>query len=217
MRLKRCVWAVALVATWSMAAFAQSVPDVKLPASPTGQAAIQVGGTWEKADSGQRYSGGKWIVVDYSRPLLRGRQNIFGTDAEYGKAVAAGAPVWRAGANATTRLTTQAALEIGGKRLDPGTYNVFVELKPGNWTLVLTNQPVQEKYDPNDKVNLFGAYNYDPKFDVLRVPMTVTSSSVSMEQFLIAFANVTNTSATLAMWWDRTIASVDLTIPAAKP
>ena len=58
---------------------AQSVPEVKLPPSPAGQAAIQVGGTWTKDAKGQRYSGGKWIVVDYSRPLLRGRTSIFGT------------------------------------------------------------------------------------------------------------------------------------------
>jgi hypothetical protein len=44
-----------------------------------------------------------------------------------------GSPVWRAGANDTTRLTTQAALTIGGKTIQPGTYNVFVDLKPGAW------------------------------------------------------------------------------------
>ena len=42
----------------------------------------------------------------------------------------AGAPVWRAGANATTTLTTQVPLMVGGKRLEPGIYNVLVDLKP---------------------------------------------------------------------------------------
>ena len=32
------------------------------------------------------------------------------------------------------------------------------------------------KYDPNDKVLLYGAYNYDPKFDVLRAPMRLSTS-----------------------------------------
>ena len=61
--------------------------------------AVQLGGRWEKTDSGQRYADGKWVVVDYGRPLLRGRTNIFGAGAEYGKVVSDGSPVWRMGAN----------------------------------------------------------------------------------------------------------------------
>ena len=57
--------------------------------------------------------------------------------------------------------------------IEPGVYNVFIDLKPGAWTLVLNGQPVQAKYDPNDKVNLYGAYNYDAKFDVVRAPMQI--------------------------------------------
>jgi hypothetical protein len=213
MHLKHLLPTAALVTVSITAAFAQNVPDVKLPASPTGQAAIQVGGTWEKTDNGgQRYRDGKWIVVDYSRPLLRGRKDIFGSGDQYGKAVAAGAPVWRAGANATTRLTTQVPLTIGGKTIEPGVYSVFVDLKPNNWTLVLSSQPVQEKYDPNDKEKLFGAYNYSPKFDVLRVPMNVQSTDTSLEQFTIAFTNVSDAGATMVMYWDRTVANVDLKV-----
>src|SRR5690606_9777203 len=48
-----------------------SMPEVELPLSPPGQAAIQVGGTWTETGGGRRYTGGRWIVVDYSRPLLR--------------------------------------------------------------------------------------------------------------------------------------------------
>ena len=190
---------------------AQAIPDVKLPASPVGQAAIQLGGRWEKnADGGQRYRDGKWVVVDYSRPLLRGRTNIFGAAAEYGKTVMDGAPVWRAGANDTTRLTTQAPLQIGDKTIPAGVYNVFVALDGGRWTLVLNTQPVQPKYDPADKVRLYGAYNYDAKYDVLRVPMTVGSRTDSLEQFTIAFANVTDSTARLIMAWEKTMATIDL-------
>lgn len=193
-------------------AFAQAVPAVKLPPSPAGQAAVQLGGRWEKTEAGQRYRDGKWVVVDYGRPLLRGRQNIFGSGAEYGKQIAEGGPVWRAGANDTTRLTTQVPLVIGGKTVPPGAYNVFVELKPGNWSLVLNTQPVQETYDPNEKVKLYGAYNYDAKGDVFRVPMTVKSTDESVEQFTIGFVNVSESKATLTMAWDRTIATVDLSL-----
>ena len=191
--------------------FAQAIPDVKLSPSPLGQAAIQVGGKWDKtAEGGQTYRDGKWIVVDYGRPLLRGRKDIFGAGADYGKFVNADAPLWRAGANDTTRLTTQVPLEIGGKTIAPGIYNVFVDLKPGNWTLVLSTQPVQEKFDPNDKVRLSGATNYDPKFDVLRAPMTVRAGEASVEQFNIGFSNVTEAGATLSMTWEKTVATIDV-------
>lgn len=214
----RAVLSVAVVCgAMGAAVFAQAIPDVKLVASPPGQAAVQVAGRWEKtAEGGQAYRDGKWIVVDYSRPLLRGRADIFGAGADYGKTVNAGAPVWRAGANDTTRLTTQVPLQIGGKTLAPGVYNVFVDLKPGNWTLVMSNQPVQEKFDPNDKVRLSGATNYDPKFDLLRAPMTVLTSPASVEQFTIGFMNVSDAGATMTMQWDKTVATIDFRVAAGS-
>jgi hypothetical protein len=209
----RIVWSMAVwCAVAGAIALAQGVPAVKLPPSPPGQAAIQLGGTWEKSGEGQRYKDGKWVLVDYSRPLLRGRKDIFGTGPEYGKQVLDDTVIWRAGANDTTRLTTQVPLQIGGKTIQPGVYNVFVDLKPGNWTLVLNTQPVQEKYDPNEKVKLYGAYNYDPKFDALRAPMTVQATDASLEQFTIGFANVTDSRATLTMAWEKTLATIDLAV-----
>lgn len=201
------------VAAIVVSAHAQSVPEVKLPPSPQGQASIQVGGRWEKTDSGgQRYADGKWIVIDYGRPLLRGRASIFGSGADYGKTISDGVPVWRMGANDTTRLTTQVPLTIGGKTIPPGVYNAFAELKAGAWTLVLSTQPRQPKYDPNDKVLLYGSYNYDPKFDVLRAPMTVKQGDTTVEQLTIGFVNVSPAGATLSVAWDKTIATIDLRI-----
>jgi len=220
MRVLTCMTVLALCAGLATTAGAQvqaapssaSAPEVKLPPSPTGQAAVQVGGTWTKTDQGQRYQGGKWIVVDYSRPLLRGRKNIFGSGAEYGKVVSDGSPVWRAGANATTTLTTQVPLSVGGKTLQPGIYNVFVDLKEGNWTLVVSNQDRQPKYDPKDKVKLYGSYNYDPKFDVVRAPMQLDTLDQAIEQFTIAMCNVTDTSLSMLMVWENTAAAVTFTI-----
>ena len=211
MRVRFPLSVVVLCGAMGALSLAQAIPDVKLVPSPLGQAAIQVGGKWDKtAEGGQTYRDGKWIVVDYGRPLLRGRKDIFGAGADYGKFVNADAPLWRAGANDTTRLTTQVPLEIGGKTIAPGIYNVFVDLKPGNWTLVLSTQPVQEKFDPNDKVRLSGATNYDPKFDVLRAPMTVRAGEASVEQFNIGFSNVTEAGATLSMTWEKTVATIDV-------
>ena len=182
-------------------------PDVKLPPSPRGEAAIQVLGKYEKG----RYVGGQWITVDYGRPIMRGRANIFGAGADYGKTVNPDAAIWRAGANDTTRLTTQATLTFGTTTIKPGVYNVFVDLKENAWQLVMSTQGVQPKYDPNDKVLLYGTYNYDPKFDVLRVPMRMMPLPMSLEQLTIGFSDVRADGGTLFIAWDKTMGAVDFT------
>ncbi len=194
----------------------QAAAPAPMPASPRGAAAAQVGGKWvvEKEGTAPRYREGKWIVVDYSRPILRGRTDVFGTDAEYGKAVNAGAPVWRAGANQTTRFKTEAPLVFAGKTLPAGEYSLFVELKPGAWTLIFSTQPHQTKYDPNNKVATWGSDGYDPKFDALRVPMQTSVGATSIEQFTIAFINMTQQGGALALAWEKTVATVAFTVGA---
>jgi hypothetical protein len=186
----------------------------QMPMSPRGSAATQVGGQWveEKAGAEPRYRDGKWIVVDYGRPILRGRTEIFGTGQEYGQSVTGGAPVWRAGANETTRLRTEVPLVLGGQTVPAGEYSVFVELKDGAWTLLLSNQPVQAKYDPNNKTELFGAYNYDPKFIVARAAMTLSTLPFSVDQFTMGFVNMTQQGGALAMWWENQQALVEFKV-----
>jgi len=213
MRLPILLSTLTLCSSLAAVAAAQSIPEVKLPPSPPGQAAIQVGGTWTKTeDGGQRYDNGKWIVVNYSRPTLKGRTSIFGSGADYGKAVMAGAPLWRAGANTTTTITTQVPLMIGGKRLEPGVYNLLVELKPDAWTLVVTTQERQASFDPNDKVRLSGANNYDPKFDVVRTAMKMDSVDRKLEEFTITFLTLSDREFLLALAWENTIACATIAI-----
>ena len=170
-------------------------------------------GTWTGTGDERRYTGGKWITLDYGRPIMRGREPIFGSGATYGKIVNPDAALWRAGANETTTLTTQAPLTIGGTTVQPGVYSVLVDLlRENGWTLVLSTQPVMPKYDANDKVQLYGSYNYDPKFDALRAPMKLSTSPMSIEQFTIGFADVKPDRGSLYMAWDRTIATVDFTV-----
>jgi hypothetical protein len=194
----------------SLAAGAALAQERK-PASPRGTAATQVGGTWS-TDKEPRYTGGKWIEVDYGRPIKRGREALFGKGPDYAKKVLDGATLWRAGANQTTRLKTEATLEIGGKKLAPGEYSVFVDTKENGWTLVLSTQPFQQKYDNDDKKATWGSYNYDPKFDVLRAPMQMVKSPHSIDEFTIGFLDVTDKEGKLAMGWDKDIAIVHFTV-----
>jgi hypothetical protein len=205
--MRRHGWILAVVMVVALVAGSLAQTPVRKPASPAGTAATQIGGKYVEVQGGQRYQDGKWIEVTYGRPILRGRQNIFGAGADYGKKVSDDAPVWRAGANQTTRLKTEVPLVFDGKTLPAGEYSVFVELKENAWTLVFSNWPAQEKYDPNNKAALWGAYGYTPDKDVLRVAMKVGSLPFSMDQFTIAFVDMAADGGKLAMMWDKTIAT----------
>jgi hypothetical protein len=186
------------------------------PLSPPGTASTEIGGTWVEGERGPRYEGGRWIDVTYSRPIKRDRKDLFGGGAEYGKAVTAGAPVWRAGANQSTRFKTEAPLTIGGMALPAGEYSLFVDLKnEREWTLILSGHAAQQKYDPEEKTALWGAFNYTPDKDVLRAPMQVESLPFSVDQFTIAFLDVTSDGGRLALMWDRTMAAVSFRLAEA--
>lgn len=192
-----------------------AAPVPQRPLSPRETSTAMLGGDWVKnAEGNLVYQGGRWIEVDYGRPMLRQRANIFGSDADYGKSILAGAPVWRVGANQSTRFKTEVPLVFGGKTLPAGEYSMFVDLKsPTEWTLIFSTWPAQQKYDPNAKTALWGAFNYTSDKDVLRVPMTVDSGlDASAEQLAIVFGDVTKTSGTLAIVWDRTVATVPFTV-----
>ena len=170
----------------------------QLPASPRGEAAIQIGGQYE----GDKYIGGKWLAVDYGRPILRGRSGIFGAGESYGSKLNAGAPIWRAGANKSTRFSTETDLKFGDNDLPAGEYSMFVELKENNWTLVFSSHTAKDNYrDPGD--GLWGAYDYTEDKDVLRVGMDVAALPVSYEQLTIAFVDVSKTGGALAILWDK--------------
>lgn len=180
--------------------------------SGRGQASTQVGGEWVKGERGQTYQGGKWIDVTYGRPVLRQRTNIFGTGADYGKSLAAGAPVWRAGSDQSTRFKTEVPLTIGGKPLPAGEYSLYIGLAEKEWTLVLSSWPAQQKYDPANKTELWGAYGYTPDKDVLRAPMKVEALPFSVDEFTIAFVDMTKTGGRLAIMWEKTVGSVAFTV-----
>ena len=130
------------------AAFDESAYGQSRPSSPPGSAATVLGGEWS---DGQRpsYQDGRWLEVTYNRPILRQRPQIFGDAENYGQAATAGAPVWRAGANQTTRFETEADLLIDGQTVPAGTYSLFVDLEsPERWTLILSNWRAQKNLRP---------------------------------------------------------------------
>jgi hypothetical protein len=178
------------------------------PASPPGSSAVQVGGKYVTGQEGPVYQGGKWIEVTYGRPIKRGRDVFGGTGANYGKVANPDAPVWRAGANVTTQLKTEVPLLINGKTVAPGTYTMFVDLKPNAWTLIVSSWKAQTRYDANNKTEIWGAYGYTPDKDVVRAPMKLETLPHAHEQMSWEFLDMSDAGGTLALTWDKTLASV---------
>ena len=212
----------ALVVVSAVAVTAQQQQQApRRPSSPAGTAQTQVGGKWvtpaDKPGAAPRYQDGKWIEVTYGRPISKGRENIFGSGADYGVAVRGGTPVWRAGANQTTVMRTEVPLVFGCKTLPAGEYGLLVDLKsPESWTLILTSQPRQKAFDANNKTDLIGAVNYDPKFDVIRVPMTVDPGlDLRLDQLTIFFCDVTKDGGKLAIAWETTVAMAEFKVGGA--
>ncbi len=178
------------------------------PASPRGQAATQVGGAYN--DNG-RYENGAWIVVDYGRPILRGR-DLFGSGHQYGAAFLRGAPVWRLGADRSTRFTTETSLTFGDGRLPAGEYSLFAALGENEWTLIFSNWGARESSREEDADALWGAYGYTPDRDALRVSMDVDRLPMSSDQLVIAFLDMTRDGGVFAVWWDDQLATVPFAV-----
>src|SRR5262245_41201613 len=141
----------------------------------------------------------------------RGR-DLFGSGATYGKDALVGTPIWRAGANVSTRLKTEVPLVIAGKPVAPGEYSLFIDLKENNWTFVVSTWPAATRYDPNNKEALWGSYFYTPDRDVLRAPMKLETLPHSVEQLTWGFIDMTDEGGAMAIWWDRQLASVPFRI-----
>ena len=176
--------------------------------SPPGHSAVQVGGNFDPVQYG--YLGGAWIDVYYGRPLKRGR-DLFGPP-DWAEMLNDGAPVWRAGANRSTRLVTETALLIAGTRVEPGEYTLFIDLSDTVWTFIVSTWPAQETYDYENREALFGAFEYTDDRDVLRTPMELETLPVAFDQLSWQFLDMTASGGRLALLWDTRMASVAFTV-----
>jgi hypothetical protein len=168
--------------------------------SPAGTSATQLG------------ENGRWIEITAGRPIKRGRE-LWGTGSNYGKTLNPTAPVWRAGADVSTRLKTEAPLQIGGKSVPAGEYSLFIDLKsPSDWTLIVASWGAKKSGQDPAKDALWGAYDYTPAKDVARVPMKLGTLPVAVDQLTWNFADVTSSGGKLVLMWDTVIASAPFTV-----
>jgi Protein of unknown function (DUF2911) len=177
--------------------------------SPDAYAATEIGGRYVGAEP--TYLDGKWIEISYGGPIKRGR-DLWGSGAAYGKMLYNGAPVWRAGADVSTYLMTQASLVINGKTIEPGGYSLFIDLKPNNWTFIVSSWQPQRSFNPANRDQLWGAFGYTPSKDIVRARMTLSTLSFSMDQLTWSFIDMSDAGGKFAIMWDRQMATVPFSI-----
>jgi len=131
-----------------------------------------------------------YVKITYSQPQKKNRE-VFGHLVPFGK-------VWRLGANEATEITTSKDIQIDSFRLVAGTYSIFTIPAENKWTMII-----------NSDVGLWGAYNYNPKKDVVRFEVPVQSTDKMYEPFTIIFDH-RNEVADLLIMWDNTKVSVPI-------
>lgn len=130
--------------------------------------------------------------IIYSRPQKEGR-SIFGGLIEYGK-------VWRLGANEATEIELYRDVKIKDKKLAKGRYTLYAIPTATQWTVIF-----------NRDTDIWGAFKYDEKKDVLRVDVPVQKSTTPVEPFSLSFVKSAN-GADLIMAWDDAMVSLPLAL-----
>lgn len=167
------------LALTSGAALAQSLP---LP-SPSPHAAVtQTVGITD-------------VTVDYSSPGLKGRK-VFGTLVPY-------AQLWRAGANAATKLTFTSDVTIADKPVAAGTYSLFFIPTAKTWTVVI------------NKNKDASTQSYDEKQDVLRFEAK-PDKAPKRERLTYIFSNTGDESVRIDMEWDELRVSIPVKVDTAR-
>jgi Protein of unknown function (DUF2911) len=132
------------------------------------------------------------VTIDYSSPGVKNRK-IWGGVVPYDK-------VWRAGANAPTKLTFSKDVVIDGKPVAAGSYVFFVIPSQSKWTLILNRDPKNA-----------GVFGYDKANDVLRVE--AKPQPIPMRERLIyTFSNMTDAQGNLDLEWEKVRVSLPIKV-----
>ena len=140
---------------------------------------------------------GKTITIDYSAPSVRGRK-IFGpggvisNDPTY--------PVWRAGANDATALTTDADLTIGNLAVPKGNYTLYIATDANPWQLIINKQTGQ-----------WGT-EYDKAQDLGRVPLNITKPPAPIETYKMTLSSAGGNKGKLQLEWENVVGAVGFTV-----
>ncbi len=138
-----------------------------------------------------------FIELNYSRPAKKDRK-IMGDLVPFGK-------VWRTGANAATTLTFSEDVTICGKEIKAGKYGMLTIPDAKKWTIIISKD-----------VNVSQPADYKPENDVVRVEADVVATPFTVENFTIAFANITGSSCNVELMWENTYLQFPVTTGTDK-
>lgn len=140
------------------------------------------------------------ITVEYSRPVARGRENLFGGVVAWGR-------VWTAGANWATTLEVSAAVRVNGEPVPQGRYSVWMIPREGaDWSVIL--HPDARRFHSQPPGPEDGE-------EALRIEVAPRTGP-HMETLLWYFPVVTRDGATLRMHWGETLVPLRLTVKPSK-
>ena len=133
------------------------------------------------------------VTIKYSRPNVKER-NIWGALVPYHE-------VWRTGANYPTFITfTDTTIIEKTHQLPPGKYALYSIPRPNHWTIIFSRN-----------LNLWGAFGYEQKDDVLRVNVNPTSCDFT-ETFTISFTEVSDNKAILLIQWEKLKVPIEMAV-----
>jgi len=132
-------------------------------------------------DTTRAQIGNAMFLVDYSRPLLRGR-TLLGDVIPYDY-------VWRTGANAATQFTTSAPIKLAGMDVPAGTYTLWTVPHKNGVDLIVNKQHGQ-----------WGT-SYNHSLDLGTAKMITEVASIPVEAFTISIISNNNRNGKLVMEW----------------
>jgi hypothetical protein len=140
------------------------------------------------------------ITLQYSRPSVRGRV-IFGDLLPYGE-------IWRLGANENTKITSTQDMIFAGEKsqvLPAGTYSIFAfPSEDLNWKIVF-----------NSNIEQWGTGDYDEGKNVVTLTIKAVANAHT-ETLLMDINDVTTTSASLIIAWDKLKVVIPFTVETDK-
>ncbi|MBK6634653.1 MAG: DUF2911 domain-containing protein [Chitinophagaceae bacterium] len=131
------------------------------------------------------------IELTYSRPVAKGRK-IYGELVPYNK-------LWRTGANAATKIVFSEPVEMGGKKIDTGSYVLYTIPGMDSWEIIL-----------NKGLKNWGIDGYKESEDVVRFKIEPRKMKNKMESFTMAFSDVLPESCNLDIKWAKTLVSIPI-------
>jgi hypothetical protein len=131
------------------------------------------------------------IELIYSRPSMKGRK-VFGDLVPFNK-------LWRTGANAATRITFSEPIEIGGKKIDTGSYVLYTIPGIDNWEIIL-----------NKGLDNWGIDGYKETQDIVRFKIEPMKMKKKLETLTIEFSDVKPETCSMDIKWERTSVSIPL-------